>query len=65
MENTVTLSQMADMIIVLCFGAVVVGTTMFVVVDTVMDLIESVKKRRRARKERKVKELEQAKELEA
>ena len=58
MENTVTLSQMADMIIVLCFGAVVVGTTMFVVVDTVMDLIESVKKRRKARKERKEKEQE-------
>ena len=58
MENTVTLSQMADMIIVLCFGAVVVGTTMFVVVDTVMDLIESVKKRRKARKERKAKEQE-------
>ena len=65
MENTVTLSQMADMIIVLCFGAVVVGTTMFVVVDTVMDLIESVKKRRKARKERKAKEREQAKEQEA
>ena len=58
MENTVTLSQMADMIIVLCFGAVVVGTTMFVVVDTVMDLIESVKKRRKAQKERKAKEQE-------
>ena len=58
MENTVTLSQMADMIIVLCFGAVVVGTTMFVVVDTVMDLIESVKKRRKDRKERKAKEQE-------
>ena len=58
MENTVTLSQMADMIIVLCFGAVVVGTTMFVVVDTVMDLIQSVKKRRKARKERKAKEQE-------
>ena len=48
MENTVTLSQMADMIIVLCFGAVVVGTTMFVVVDAVMDLIDSVKNRRKA-----------------
>ncbi len=65
MENTVTLSQMADMIIVLCFGAVVIGTTVFVVVDAVMDLIESVKKRRKARKERKAKELEQAKEQEA
>jgi len=65
MENTVTLGQMADMIIVLCFGAVVIGTTMFVVVDTAMDLIESVKKRRKARKERKAKELEQAKEQEA
>ena len=60
MENTVTLNQMADMIIVLCFGAVVVGTTMFVVVDTVMDLIDSVKNRRKARKERKAKEKEQA-----
>ena len=57
-STTITLSQMADMIIVLCFGAVVVGTTMFVVVDTVMDLIESVKKRRKARKERKAKEQE-------
>ena len=42
MENTVTLSQMADMIIFLCFGAVVVGTTVFVAVDMVMDLIELV-----------------------
>ena len=58
MDKAITLSQMADMIIVLCFGAVVVGTTMFVVVDTVMDLIESVKKRRKARKERKAKEQE-------
>ena len=62
MENTVTLSQMADMIIVLCFGAVVIGTTMFVVVDTVMDLIDSVKNRRKARKERKAKEQAEAQE---
>ena len=65
MENTVTLSQMADMIIVLCFGAVVIGTTMFVVIDTVMDLIDSVKNRRKARKERKAKEQEQAESQEA
>ena len=62
MENTVTLSQMADMIIVLCFGAVVIGTTMFVVIDTVMDLIDSVKNRRKARKERKAKEQAEAQE---
>ena len=65
MENTVTLSQMADMIIVLCFGAVVVGTTMFVVVDAVMDLIDSVKNRRKARKEHKAKEQEKAEAQEA
>ena len=65
MENTVTLSQMADMIIVLCFGAVVIGTTMFVVVDTVMDLIDSVKNCRKARKEHKAKEQEQAETQEA
>ena len=65
MENTVTLSQMADMIIVLCFGAVVVGTTMFEVVDAVMDLIDSVKNRRKARKECKAKEKEQAEAQEA
>ena len=56
---------MADMIIVLCFGAVVIGTTMFVVVDTVMDLIDSVKNRRKARKEHKAKEQEQAETQEA
>ena len=65
MENTVTLSQMADMIIVLCFGVVVVGTTMFVVVDAVMDLIDSVKNRRKARRERKAKEQEKAEAQEA
>lgn len=65
MENTVTLSQMADMIIVLCFGAVVVGTTVFVAVDMVMDLIELVKNRRKARKERKAKKKEQAEAQEA
>ena len=60
MDNTVTLSQMADMIIVLCFGAIVVGTTVFVAVDMVMDLIDSVKNRRKSRKERKAKEQKQA-----
>jgi hypothetical protein len=56
---------MADMIIVLCFSAVVVGTTMFVVVDAVMDLIDSVKNRRKARKERKAKEQEKSEAQEA
>ena len=65
MENTVTLSQAADMIIVLCFGAAVVGTTMFVFVDTIMDVIDGIKARKRVRKEQKAREQEQTKEQEA
>ena len=65
MENTVTLSQMADMIIVISFFSVGFTAFLYLVVDTILDMVSGIKARRKARKERKAKELEQAKEQEA
>ncbi len=64
-SNTITLSQMADMIIVISFFSVGFTAFLYLVVDTILDMISGIKARRRVRKERKAKELEQAKEQEA
>ena len=65
MENTVTLSQMADMIIVISFFTIGFTAFLYIVVDTIMDMISGIKAKRMVRKERKAKELEQAQEQEA
>ena len=64
METPMTLSRLADMIIVISFFSVGFTAFLYLVVDTIMDMISGIKARRKARKERKAKELEQAKEQE-
>jgi phosphatidylglycerophosphate synthase len=65
METPMTLSRLADMIIVISFFSVGFTAFLYLVVDTIMDMVSGIKARRKARKERKGKELEQAKEQEA
>ena len=65
METPMTLSRLADMIIVISFFSVGFTAFLYLVVDTIMDMVSGIKARRKARKERKAKELEQAKEQEA
>ena len=65
METPMTLSRLADMIIVISFFSVGFTAFLYLVVDTIMDMVSGIKARRKARKERKAKELEQAKDQEA
>ena len=65
METPMTLSRLADMIIVISFFSVGFTAFLYLVVDTIMDMVSGIKARRKVRKERKTKELEQAKEQEA
>ena len=64
-SNTITLSQMADMIIVISFFSVGFTAFLYLVVDTILDMISGIKAKRKARKERKAKEKEQAEAQEA
>ena len=65
MEETMTLSQVADMIIVISFFSVGFTAFLYLVVDTILDMISGIKAKRKARKERKAKEKEQAEAQEA
>ena len=60
-SNTISLSQMADMIIVISFFSVGFTAFLYLVVDTILDMISGIKAKRKVRKERKAKEQEQAK----
>ena len=64
-SNTITVSQMADMIIVISFFSVGFTAFLYVVVDTILDMISGIKAKRKVRKERKAKEQEQAEAQEA
>lgn len=64
-SNTITLSQMADMIIVISFFSVGFTAFLYLVVDTILDMISGIKAKRKARKEHKAKEKEQAEAQEA
>lgn len=64
-SSTISLSQMADMIIVISFFTVGFTAFLYLVIDTIMDLISGIRAKRKVRRERKAKELEQAKEQEA
>ncbi len=64
-SNTITLSQMADMIIVISFFSVGFTAFLYLVVDTILDMISGIKAKRKVRKERKAKEQEQAEAQEA
>ena len=64
-SNTITLSQMADMIIVISFFSVGFTAFLYLVVDTILDMISGIKAKRKVRKERKATEQEQAEAQEA
>lgn len=64
-SNTISISQLADMIIVISFFTVGFTAFLYLVIDTIMDLISGIRAKRKVRRERKAKELEQAKEQEA
>ena len=64
-SNTITVSQMADMIIVISFFSVGFTAFLYLVVDTILDMISGIKAKRKVRKERKAKEQEQAEAQEA
>ena len=64
-SNTISLSQMADMIIVISFFSVGFTAFLYLVVDTILDMVSGIKAKRKARKERKAKEKEQAEAQEA
>ena len=64
-SNTITLSQMADMIIVISFFSVGFTAFLYLVVDTILDMISGIKAKRKAGKEHKAKEKEQAEAQEA
>ena len=60
MENTVTISQLADMIIVGGAIGIAFGTIVYLVTNIIIDLIDIARDRRKARKERQAKEPEEA-----
>ena len=53
MEETMTLSQAADLIIVMTFGVTVITVFFGTVTEAVLDLIDTIKKKRKACKEKK------------
>ena len=59
-SNTITLSQMADMIMVISFFSVGFTAFLYLVVDTILDMISGIKAKRKGRKKHKAKEQEQA-----
>ena len=58
MENTVTLSQMADTIIVMSFFVLVIIGVTFTIAEAVSSVIDMIKEHRRKRREQKAKKLE-------
>ena len=58
MEETMTLSQAADLIIVMTFGVTVITLFFGTVTEAVLDLIDTIKKKRKARKEKKAEQSE-------
>ena len=53
MEETMTLSQAADLIIVMTFSVTVFTVFFGTVTEAVLDLIDTIKKKHKARKEKK------------
>ena len=54
-SNTITVSQMADMIIVISFFSIGFTAILYLVIDTILDMISGIKAKRKVRKERKAK----------
>ena len=64
-SNTITVGQMADMIIVISFFSIGFTAILYLVIDTILDMISGIKARRRVRKERRAREKERAEAQEA
>ena len=58
MENTVTLSQMADTIVVMSFFVLVIIGVTFTIAEAISSVIDMIKEHRRKRREKKAKKLE-------
>ena len=58
MEETITLSQVADLIIVLTFFTAIFTFIINALAELTFDLIDSIKKKRRERREKKAAEAE-------
>ena len=63
--TTITVSQLADLIIVACFFIAAYVAFLYAIGEAVSALIDSIKEKRKARKERKAKKLEQEQAKEA
>ena len=59
MEETMTLSKAADLIIVMTFGVTVITVFFGAVTEAVLDLIDTIEKKRKARKEKKAEQIEE------
>ena len=64
-SNTITLSQMADLIIVACFFIAGYVSVLYLLGEAISAVMDCIRNKRKARKERKAKELERAKKQEA
>ncbi len=53
MEETITLSQVADLIIVMTFAVTIFTFIINGIAELTFDLIDTIKKKRKARKEKK------------
>lgn len=53
MEETITLSQVADLIIVMTFAVMIFTFIINGLAELTFDLIDTIKKKRKARKEKK------------
>lgn len=56
MEETITLSQVADLIIVMTFAVTIFTFIINGIAELTFDLIDTIKKKRKARKEKKAAE---------
>lgn len=61
-EETITLSQVADLIIVMGFAVTVLTFFINALAELTFDLIESIKKKRRERREKKAAQAEKTTE---
>ena len=64
-SSTITISQLADLIIVACFFIAVYVSVLYLLVEAISAVMDFIRDKRKARKARKAKEKEQAEAQEA
>lgn len=64
-SNTITISQLADLIIVACFFIAGYVSVLYLLGEAISVVMDFIRDKRKARKERKAKEKEQAEVQEA